>query len=74
MTSQELPREVTDPSGATPVLAAGPVDIPATATLDFSYVGDRALGRRGLRPAHPRVSIVVPAKDEAKNIREIRLS
>lgn len=71
MTSQELPREVTDPSGATPVLAAGPVDIPATATLDFSYVGDRALGRRGLRPAHPRVSIVVPAKDEAKNIREI---
>lgn len=28
MTSQELPREVTDPSGATPVPAAGPVDIP----------------------------------------------
>lgn len=44
---------------------------PATATLDFSYAGDRALGRRGLRPSHPRVSVVVPAKDEAKNIREI---
>ncbi|MCW1960260.1 MAG: glycosyltransferase [Mycobacterium sp.] len=41
------------------------------ATLDFDYSGDRALGRRGLRPPHPRVSIVVPAKGEADNIREI---
>lgn len=45
--------------------------VPATATLDFEYSGDRALGRRGLRPDHPRVSIVVPAKNEAANIREI---
>ncbi len=44
---------------------------PATATLDFQYSGDRALGRRGLRPTLPRVSVVVPAKDEAANIREI---
>ena len=44
---------------------------PATATLAFDYAGDRALGRRGLRPLHPRVSVVVPAKDEADNIREI---
>ena len=43
----------------------------ATATLDFDYAGDRALGRRGLRPAQPRVSVVVPAKGEAANIREI---
>lgn len=43
----------------------------AAATLDFDYAGDRALGRRGLRPAHPRVSVVVPAKDEAENIREV---
>ena len=42
-----------------------------TATLDFDYAGDRALGRRGLRPPHPRVSVVVPAKNEADNIREI---
>ena len=44
---------------------------PTTATLEFDYAGDRALGRRGLRPPHPRVSVVVPAKDEADNIREI---
>lgn len=44
---------------------------PAVATLDFDYAGDRALGRRGLRPPHPRVSVVVPAKGEADNIREI---
>ena len=44
---------------------------PATATLEFDYAGDRALGRRGLRPHHPRVSVVVPAKDEADNIREV---
>ena len=44
---------------------------PATATLDFQYSGDRALGRRGLRPVHPRVSVVVPAKNEADNIREV---
>jgi glycosyltransferase involved in cell wall biosynthesis/anti-sigma regulatory factor (Ser/Thr protein kinase) len=43
----------------------------AVATLDFDYAGDRALGRRGLRPPHPRVSVVVPAKGEADNIREI---
>lgn len=41
------------------------------ATLDFDYAGDRALGRRGLRPANPRVSVVVPAKGEAANIREV---
>jgi len=44
---------------------------PATATLEFDYSGDRALGRRGLRPTQPRVSVVVPAKHEADNIREI---
>ena len=43
----------------------------ATATLEFDYAGDRALGRSGLRPQHPRVSVVVPAKGEAANIREI---
>lgn len=50
---------------------AEPTFGPATATLEFDYAGDRALGRRGLRPAQPRVSVVVPAKDEADNIREI---
>lgn len=44
---------------------------PATAALAFEYSGDRALGRRGLRPPQPRVSVVVPAKGEADNIREI---
>ncbi len=44
---------------------------PAAATLEFDYAGDRALGRRGLRPHLPRVSVIVPAKDEAANIREI---
>ena len=44
---------------------------PAAATLEFDYAGDRALGRRGLRPQHPRVSVVVPAKGEAANIREV---
>ena len=44
---------------------------PALKSLDFEYSGDRALGRRGLRPPHPRVSVVVPAKGEADNIREI---
>jgi glycosyltransferase involved in cell wall biosynthesis/anti-sigma regulatory factor (Ser/Thr protein kinase) len=44
---------------------------PATATLEFDYAGDRALGRRGLRPPQPRVSVVVPAKDEAANILEV---
>ena len=34
---------------------------PATATLEFDYAGDRALGRRGLRPPQPRVSVIVPA-------------
>jgi len=72
MTSQELPRGVANPPGVTSDLASDLAGLgPATATLDFSYAGDRALGRRGLRPAHPRVSVVVPAKDEAKNIREI---
>lgn len=41
---------------------------PATATLDFDYTGELALGRSGLRPAQPRVSIIVPAKNEAANI------
>lgn len=45
--------------------------VAAAATLEFDYAGDRALGRRGLRPHHPRVSVIVPAKDEAENIREI---
>lgn len=45
--------------------------VPAMGTLDFEYSGDRALGRRGLRPDHPRVSVVVPAKNEAENIREV---
>jgi glycosyltransferase involved in cell wall biosynthesis/anti-sigma regulatory factor (Ser/Thr protein kinase) len=44
---------------------------PAAASLEFDYAGDRALGRRGLRPPHPRVSVIVPAKSEAANIREI---
>jgi glycosyltransferase involved in cell wall biosynthesis/anti-sigma regulatory factor (Ser/Thr protein kinase) len=44
---------------------------PATALVEFDYAGDRALGRRGLRPPQPRVSVVVPAKDEAANILEI---
>lgn len=48
-----------------------PVLGPPVARLDFDHAGDRALGRRGLRPAQPRVSVVVPAKDEADNIREI---
>jgi glycosyltransferase involved in cell wall biosynthesis/anti-sigma regulatory factor (Ser/Thr protein kinase) len=42
-----------------------------SATLEFDYAGDRALGRRGLRPQQPRVTVVVPAKDEAANILEI---
>lgn len=44
---------------------------PPTARLEFEHSGDRALGRRGLRPAQPRVSVIVPAKDEAENIRAI---
>ncbi len=32
---------------------------------------DFALDRSGLRPVKPRVSVVVPAKDEAANIREV---
>lgn len=44
---------------------------PPVATVEFDYSGDRALGRRGLRPPHPRVSVIVPAKGEAANIREI---
>jgi cellulose synthase/poly-beta-1,6-N-acetylglucosamine synthase-like glycosyltransferase len=41
------------------------------AELEFDYTGDLALGRTGLRPGHPRVSVVVPAKNEAANIRAI---
>ncbi len=55
-------------------MTAGPGELAfgrAVATLEFDYSGDRALGRRGLRPPHPRVSVVVPAKGEADNIREI---
>jgi len=44
--------------------------LPAAA-LDFDYTGDLALGRTGLRPGQPRVSVVVPAKNEAANIRAI---
>lgn len=51
--------------------AIDPVVVPAVATLDYKYSGDLALGRRGLRPSHPRVSVIAPAKDEAENIREI---
>ncbi len=54
-------------------MSAEPSDtasLPAAA-LDFDYTGDLALGRRGLRPAQPRVSVVVPAKNEAANIRAI---
>lgn len=49
----------------------GPTRDTATATLEFHYSGDRALGRRGLRPQIPRISVIVPAKNEAANIREI---
>ncbi len=45
--------------------------VPTTAALDFDYTGDLALGRSGLRPAQPRVSVIVPAKNEAANIRAI---
>jgi glycosyltransferase involved in cell wall biosynthesis/anti-sigma regulatory factor (Ser/Thr protein kinase) len=41
------------------------------AELEFDYTGDLALGRTGLRPGHPRVSVVVPAKNEAANNRAI---
>ena len=51
--------------------SADPTFGPATAALDFQYDGDLALGRRGLRPRHPRVSVVVPAKHESENIREV---
>ena len=51
--------------------SADPTFGPATAALDFQYDGDLALGRRGLRPRHPRVSVVVPAKNESENIREV---
>jgi glycosyltransferase involved in cell wall biosynthesis len=44
---------------------------PPVSTLEFDYAGDRALGRRGLRPPQPRVSVIVPAKGEAENILEI---
>ena len=54
-----------------PAALPAPTSAAAVATLDFDYAGDRALGRRGLRPAQPRVSVVVPAKGEAANIREI---
>ena len=57
-----------EPSEATSAPAAL---VPAAATLEFDYTGDLALGRRGLRPVHPRVSVVVPAKNEAANISAI---
>lgn len=41
------------------------------AKVSSGYARDFALDRSGLRPAEPRVSVVVPAKDEAANIREI---
>jgi len=33
--------------------------------------GEFSFDRRGLRPKNPRVSVIVPAKDEADNIREV---
>lgn len=45
--------------------------LPTTACLEFHHRGDRALGRRGLRPACPRVSVVVPAGGRAAHAREI---
>ena len=43
----------------------------APAQLNFDGGREFAFDRRGLRPAEPRVSVVVPAKDEAANIGEI---
>ncbi|MGV0990719.1 MAG: glycosyltransferase [Mycobacterium sp.] len=41
-------------------------------TSDSSgYAREFALDRSGLRPVEPRVSVVVPAKNEAANIREV---
>lgn len=71
---QELARSATNgPAGAANVTAGRTesIVVPPAATLEFEYSGDRALGRRGLRPAQPRVSIIAPAKNEAANIREI---
>lgn len=71
---QELARSATNgPAGAANVTAGRTEStvVPPAATLEFEYSGDRALGRRGLRPAQPRVSIIAPAKNEAANIREI---
>ncbi len=71
---QELARSATNAAAGTEQAAPARTEsavVPPTVTLDFEYSGDRALGRRGLRPAQPRVSVVVPAKDEADNIREV---
>lgn len=46
---------------ATPRLSSAPTE------LGFDF----ALDRSGLRPVEPKVSVVVPAKDEAANIREV---
>lgn len=43
----------------------------APAKLGLDYARDFALRRSGLRPVEPRVSVVVPAKHEAENIREV---
>lgn len=71
---QELARSATNGPAGTANVTAGRTEstvVPPAATLEFEYSGDRALGRRGLRPAQPRVSIIAPAKNEAANIREI---
>lgn len=47
------------------------VESPVPAQVDFTGAREFAFDRRSLRPAEPRVSVVVPAKDEAANISEI---
>ena len=43
----------------------------STPARSTDYACDFTLARRGLRPAEPRVTVVVPAKDEAANIRAV---
>lgn len=47
-----------------------PLTAPSTAVF-ADHTSDFEFDRRGLRPVNPRVSVIVPAKDEADNIREI---
>jgi len=51
------------------VNAVPPLD--ASPASHLAYANEFAFDRRGLRPANPRVSVVVPAKHEAANIREV---